>query len=556
MSQNMNVTRPRYRRTHSLDSTDSLESLEAQYYRQQFLATRAKFNHDQVLPSTPKPRAVRTWPSASQNHRDNAQLLLVPPTNQMDACSTLSYTSKTSSSVPSGDKFDAKTTPLPHEQSCSVTPLSETIQRFTSEIMNSEIPSMELQSQLSVKESLDSETSDGTHSSWEATAGSFSQTPMVSPTFRGNATHHDTLQPVVLAAPLQIPNLLKQTETLDQHSDIESDVILCHLSDSWLHPSSAEPLVQESLVTNTDTFVSQRAISLQTPPTYVTDSEALETDINTPVCKQVNTSLTAIPFRSCERAKLPVTIDDKTDEAQSQISLLPSSTFEMVGSSTQPTSAAEPLLMTSSLFHSYPVKEGSSSHGASISSLPHLRHQEQRLSDVSTDQNLSSERSARQAIQPKNAPNEMAMKGYPTQPSVVQPCLTSASSFHSYHMTERSTSNGASVSSLPFLKSQEQRINDPSRVQNLSSERFTREVFQPQTTPNIPLSPQKQNDSVDFVSNDESENKHKRSNSHFNSNGQFVRRPGTSSFRTSFQRRSQTPSTPVKLLIKKFSANN
>ena len=550
------MTRPRYHRTHSLDSADSLERLEAhQYYRQQFLATRAKFNHDEALPSTLKPRAVRIWPSASQNHRDNAQLLLVPPTNQIDGCSTLSYTSKISMFVSSGDEFDAKTAPLQHEQSCSTSPLGEIIEKFTSEITNSEIPSMELQSRSSVKESLDSESSDGTHSFWESTAGSFAQTPMFSRTLRGNAVHHDTLQPVLLAAPLQTPNLLKQTEALDQHSDIESDVILHHLSDSWLHPNSAEPLVQES-VTNTDTIVFQRAISLQMPPTYVTDSEALETDINTPVRKEVKTSLTAVPFRPCEWAKLPVTNGDKTDEAQSQISLLPSSTFEMEGSSMQPTSAAEPLLMKSPFFHSYPVREGSSSHVASISSLPHLRHQEQRLSDVSTDQNLSSERSARQAIQPKNAPNEIAMKGYSTQPSVVQPCMTRAPPFHSYHVTEESTSNGVSVSSLPYLKSQEQRINDPSRVQNLPSERFAREVIQPQTTPNIPLSPQKQTDSVDFVSNDESENKHKHSNSRFNSNGQFVRRPGTSSFRSSFQRRSQTPSVPVKLLIKKFSENN
>jgi len=474
MSQNAHETRPRHHRTRSLDSADSLERLEALQLYSQFVATRAKLNHDQTLPSTQKPRAVRSLPPASQNYEDNAQLLLVPPTNQIDACSTVSYTSETSSSVPSGDKFDAKTAPLPHEQSHSI---SEIMQRFMSEIMVSEIPSMKLQPQSSVKESLDSESSDVTHSLCESTTGSFAQTPMVSPAFHGNAPNHDTLQPVVPPAPLQTPDLLKQTEALDQHSDIESYVILCHLSDSSLHPNSAEPLVKESLVTNTDTIASKRDISLKMPPTYVTDSEALGIEAETPVCKQVYTPLTAVPFRPPEWVRLPVANGDQTDEAQSQISLLPSSTLEMAESSTQPTAVVEPLLTESSLLHSYP-------------------------------------------------------------------------------MTEGSTSDGASVSSLPYLKSQEQRINDPIRVQNFSSEKSAKEVFQPHKTPNIPLSPQKQTDSVDFVSKDESENKRKRINSRFRSESQSVERSGTSSFRSSFTRRSQTPTIPVKSLIKKFSANN
>jgi hypothetical protein len=291
---------------------------------------------------------------------------------------------------------------------------------------------------------------------------------MVSPTFHGNAPNLDTLQPLVPVAPLQTPNLLKQTNVLDQHSDIESDLILWHLSDSSLHPNSAEPLVKESLVTNTDTIASKRDISLQMQPTYVTDSEALEIDTDTPVRKQVFTSL-AVPFRPPEWVKLPVTNGDQTDEAQSQISLLPSSTLEMAESSTQPTAVVEPLLMESSLLHSYPVTLGS-------------------------------------------------------------------------------TSDEASVSSLPYFKSQEQGINDPIRVQNFSSERFAKEVIQPPKTPNIPLSPHKKTDSFDFVSKGESDGKH--------SEGQFLRRSSSSSYRSSFTRRSRTPSVPVKSLIKKFSANN
>jgi hypothetical protein len=413
-------------------------------------------------------------PPASQTYEDNAQLLLVPPTNQIDASSTVSYTSETSSSVPSGDKFDAKTAPLPHERSHSI---GEIIQSFMSETMISEIPSMELQSQPSVEESLHSESSDGTHSLCESTTGSFAQTPMVSPAFHGNAPNHDILQPVVPAVPLQTPNLLKQTEALDQHSDIESDITLWHLSDSSLYPNSAEPLVKESLVTSTDTVASKKDLSLQMPPTYVTDSEAIEIEAETLVCKQVSTPLTAVPFRPPEWVRLPVANGDQTDEVQSQVSLLPSSTLEMAESSTQPTAFVEPLLMESSSLHSYP-------------------------------------------------------------------------------MTGGSTSDGAYVSSLPYLKSQEQRINDPVRVQNVSSEKFAKEVFQPHKTPYIPLSPQKQTDSVDFVSKDESGNKRKCINSRFHTEGQSVQHSNTSSFRSSFTRRSQTPTIPVKSLIRKFSANN
>jgi hypothetical protein len=480
MDQKARATRPQYHRerSRSLESTDSLEMLEAyQQNRQQFVPTTAELNHDQALPSTPKPQAVSSYPPASQNYEDNAQLLLVPPTNQIDAFSTLSYTSETSSSVSSGDKFDAKTAPLPHEQSHSITSLSEIIQVFTSEVMISEIPSLKLESQSSMKESLDSEASDGTHSLCESTTGSFTQTPMVPPTFHGNAPNHDILQPVVLAAPLQTPNLLKQTEALDQHSDIECDVTICHLSDSSLHPNSAEPLVKESLVTNTDTVASKRDISLQMQPTHVTNSEALLIDIDTPVYQEVNTFLTAVPFRPPEWKKLPVTNNDQTCEAQSQISLLSSSTLEVAVSSTQTTAVFEPLQAKSILVHSYPVTEGS-------------------------------------------------------------------------------TSDKASVSSLPYLKSQEQRINDPIRFKNFTSEKFAKEVIRPQKTPNIPLSPQKKTDSVDFVSKDESENKRERINTRFLSKGQSAVRSGTPNFQSSFKRRSQTPSVSVKSLIQKFSGNN
>ena len=377
------MTRPRHRRTRSLDSTDSLERLEArQQYRQQFLAIRAKFNNDQALPSTHKPRAVRSLPPACQNHEDNAgsleisnaKLLLVPPTDETDAWGTLSYTSETSS-VPSGEKFDAKTIPVTDEKSRSITPISGIIQRFTSEIMNSEISSPKLQTQSSVKELLDSESSDVTQFSWESTAGSFSQSPMISSTFQGNATNHDTVTPAVLASPLQTPNLLKPTEAVAQHSDIESDVTLRCPSDFWRHPNSAEPLLQESLVTNTGTVVSKRAVSLQMPPSYITEPEALETDRDSPVAKQCNLTLTAIPFRPPEWVKVPVTNGDQTDVAPSQIPLLPSSPVEMAGSSTHPPPVAQPLLTKSSSFSYYPVTEGSSSHGASISSLAHLSHQ-------------------------------------------------------------------------------------------------------------------------------------------------------------------------------------
>jgi hypothetical protein len=536
------MTRPRHRRTRSLDSADSLERLEAhQQYRQQFLATRAKFNHNQALSSTPKPRAVKSLPPASQNHEanaysfkiSNANVLLIPPTNQILACGTLSYTSETLSSVSSGGQSDAKTVPLTHEKSRSVTPLSEIIQKFTSEIS-----SLKLQSQSSVKGSLDSESNDVSHTSWESTAGSLAQSPMVSSTFQANTTNHDTVKPVFLAAPLQTQNLVQPTEGLDQHSGTEIDSVVPDCpSDFRKHPNSTEPLSQQSLMANTD-------------------SEAVETHADTPVARRVQIKLKARPFIPPEWIKVPVTSVDQTDAAQSQIPLLPSSAVVLAGSSTQPSSVAQPLMTRASSFHSYPVRKRSSSTEFSVSSPPHLRSQGQRLSDFSTDQNLSSEEFARQAIQTKKAPNVMAMTGSSTEPPGAQPCPTRASSFHSYPVTEGSTSYGASISSLPYLRSQEKRLTGSSRDQDLSSERFARQAIQPQKPANMPLSPQNQTYSFYFVSKDESGNKHAYNNSRFESGGRFARRSCTSSSWMSFPRRSQTPSIPVKSLVKKFSASN
>jgi hypothetical protein len=118
--------------------------------------------------------------------------------------------------------------------------------------------------------------------------------------------------------------------------------------------------------------------------------------------------------------------------------------------------------------------------------------------------------------------------GCPSQPSsVVQPHLTRASSFCSYSVTERS---------IPC-------------VSPTSTEGFTGKTIQHNEALDT-ASPCK---TRTYVSKWESLNKPEQSNS--NSHSQIVRRSSTSSL-TSFPRRSQMPSIPVKSLVKKFLANN
>jgi len=120
----------------------------------------------------------------------------------------------------------------------------------------------------------------------------------------------------------------------------------------------------------------------------------------------------------------------------------------------------------------------------------------------------------------------------------------------SFQMQPTDVTESEALEADTEVKSQEQRIDDPSKIQNLSSEEYAREEIQLQNTPNIPLSPQKQTDSVNTVSEDEN------ITSHFQSEDEVVQRSGTSRSRSSFPRRSQIPSIPVRELIKKFSQNN
>jgi hypothetical protein len=118
------------------------------------------------------------------------------------------------------------------------------------------------------------------------------------------------------------------------------------------------------------------------------------------------------------------------------------------------------------------------------------------------------------------------MAGCSSQPSfVAQPHLTRGSSFHSYPVTERSTS-----------------YDSPT-----SSERITGQSIQLNKVPDI-TSPYMTTNSRIFVSKWESPNKPEHSC------GQVIRCSSTSSL-TSF-RRSKMPSIPVKSLVKKFSTNN
>jgi hypothetical protein len=91
-------------------------------------------------------------------------------------------------------------------------------------------------------------------------------------------------------------------------------------------------------------------------------------------------------------------------------------------------------------------------------------------------------------------------------------------------------------------------------VSPTSTERFAGKTIQHNETLDTTF-PCKTTNTRTFVSKWESLNKPEQSNSNFHGRGQFVRRSSTSSL-TSFSRRSQMPSIPVKSLVKKFSTNN
>lgn len=492
----MNPTRPGHRRTRSLDLTDSLERLEAQHQqRQQFIKARAKFIRTQA------PQTVKALLSVSDNGKNDAdnvlisteKLLFVPQTDEVDAANTLSSTTKMSLSVSS---YDANTLPLTHQRPRSITPISELIQRFTSEMLNSETSSPQPQSQTSMKKSLEFKTNDDTQYSWKSTAGSPPQPPTVlSSAFQADMSRDDTVKQTTLSAPLKPLNLVKPAETSVHHG-----VILRRPSDFFKlenqEINSGGPLLQQSLMT--DTVASNRATSLHMPPSSNVDSGVLVT------IKRTSQAVTkAIPFRPPNWVKLPDTSTDQTDSAPSWAPLSRSS-VTVTESSTQSTVAQ-----------------------------PHMTRASSFQSNV--------------------APPVLTRASF--QSNVARPVLTRASSLQSYPVTEGSTSSEAPASSLLFSGSRDQRTSNLTREQN-SSEIIARQSIQYNRAPDITLSSCKPSTSSEnFIPNRESPNNREFNTSRLHSNVKFPSRSSTSSL-VSLPRRSQMPSISVKSLIKKFSANN
>jgi hypothetical protein len=449
------MSTPEHRRAHSLDLGDSLGWMETrQQSRRQLFENTAKFNRTQPLPPLQKPQRVQSL-SVSHNGKNDAGSVLIStaklilPADETDTADTSSSTIKKSSSAFASDEFHvANVSPLTHQNSRPTTPISKLIQRFTSEMLNSEIPSPKLQSQSSVKESLKFKPTDDTDTSWKSTASSSTVFPSK---FQSDTVMHDTMKLAATAVPFQPPNVAKPTETSVQETDAESNgITLRRPSYFWGRTNSAEPILQCSLIT--ETVTSNRAVSLQMPHTFSTDSVVLGTINHSPEVATKVQITEAVPFRPPKWVKLPATSVDQTDAGSSWTRASSSSSVKTAGCSSQPSSVAQPHLARASSFHSYPVTERS-------------------LSCVCPTSSENTE----QSIQPNKAPD----------------------------------------------------ITEPYKTTN----------------------------SRIFVSKWDSRNKSEHSNSNFHSCSQVVRRSSTSSL-TSFPRRSKMPSTPVKTLVKKFSANN
>ncbi|KDR06595.1 hypothetical protein L798_03569 [Zootermopsis nevadensis] len=563
MSQNLNPARLEHHHTHSLDLTESLERTDVhRQYRQQFLEKRAKFNHTQALPPTPK--AVKDLFS------DDATTL----------CST------TSTSSTSLD--DENALPHKHEKSRSGTPISELIQRFTSELLNHEISSLEPQSQSSVKQSLEFKSNDNTQVSCKLTACSHSQSPTISSSaFKENTTRCDTVKQTGLSVPLKSVNLVKLTDTSFQHG-----VALRRPSDFYRLEShdikSTEPLSEQSLMKDTDT-----AASFQMLPSLNIDSVVLGTIEHTPEVARTTHVTTAIPFRPPNWVKFPKTSTDETDAtpSSSSVNVTESSTESSV---VQPhlirppslqSYVARPNLTRASSIQSNLMTEGSTSSEAPTSSLllsknlGTIEHTPEvartahvttaipfrppnwvKFPKTSTDETDATPSSSSVNVTESSTESSVVQPHLIRPPSfqfyVAQPNLTRASSFQSYLMTEGSTSSEAPASSLLLLNNQELSMSDMKKEQNSSSERIMKQSIPPNKALNIILSSCKPStSSVNLISNRKSPNADELSNSHFRSSVKFVRRSSTSAL-SSFPRRSQMPTIPVKLLVRKFSENN
>ncbi|XP_023702734.1 cell wall protein RBR3-like [Cryptotermes secundus] len=562
------MSTPEHRRARSLDLGDSVGWMETcQQSRQQLFENTAKFNHTQPLPPLQKPQRVQSLFVSHNANKDADSILIsttkcIPPADEIDAADTSSSTTKRTSSAFASDKFHvANASPLTNQNSRPTTPISKLIQRFTSEMLNYEIPSPKLQSQSFVKESLKFKPTDDT--SWTSTAASSTVFPSV---FQSNAIMHDAAKLAATTVPFKTPNVVQPTSSVQQSKTECNDITLRRPSFFWGRTNSAEPMLQCSLITQTG--ISNRTVSLHMPQT----------------------------FRPPEWAKLPATGVDQTDAGSSWIQISSSTNVKTAGCSSQPTSVAQQHLTRASSFHSYPVTErslscvyptSSESTGqpiqpnkapditspykttnsrifvskwdspnkpedsnsnfhrcsqvvrrcstSSLTSFP--RQSKMRSIPVKSLVKKFSATSVDQTdagstwIQISSSSN-VKTAGCSSQPtSVAQQHLKRASSFHSYPVTERSLSC----------------------VYPTSSE-STGQPIQPNKAPDI-TSPYKTTNSRIFVSKWDSPNKPEDSNSNFHRCSQVVRRCSTSSL-TSFPRRSKMPSIPVKSLVKKFSANN
>jgi hypothetical protein len=327
--------------------------------RQQLFENTAKFNRTQPLPALRKPQRVQSL-SVSHNCKNDAGSILfstpkfIPPADEINTAVTSSSTTRRSSAFAS-DKFHvANASSLDQQKSRPTTPISKLIQQFTSEIL-----SPKPQSQSSVKESLKFKPTDDTHTSWRSTAASSTVLPSE---FQSSTVVHNTIKPAATAIPFKSLNMVKPSKTSVQQSNTESNgVTLRRPSYFWRRTNSAEPILQCSLITETGTVTSKRAVSLQMPQTFITDSVVRGAINHIPeVATKVQTT-EAVPFRPPEWVKLPATSVDQTDSGPSRIRISSNSSVKMAGRSSQPSSVAQQHLTRASSFHSYPVTERSMS---------------------------------------------------------------------------------------------------------------------------------------------------------------------------------------------------
>lgn len=419
MSESFNVTRPGHRRTRSLDLADSLDFIEScRQRRKEFIENRTKFLNAQSPPAVtpppiPKPRRARLPSYGSQTDEDSASSSVFIPASssaldEVDSSNTLS--SIKYSTLPLRNKINVTNTSPPTEKpSRPVTPISELIQRFTYEMLNSEAYSSD-EVNSSRNELTQFDIHDGRSTSRKPSTSSL--TWVSSPQKLSADSYLTVDKHTKNQSFLSLPPRTKSSEI----NNTENEVTLRRPSDFLKHKNQnlnfTDPLQQSSKsVVETTAPASNKTTSLQIPSLSIIETGALEAIKQSPrVTRKSHITTYAVPFRPPNWVTLPKQSVEETDSGHtdypSWIPLSPASYHEAPAASSKYSTFKEPAirppLRRASSFQNTPVTEmepKTSTSAGLVPSQPYRSNQQLRESVSRRGQNSTPGKAPMQSSQ-------------------------------------------------------------------------------------------------------------------------------------------------------------